>query len=105
MLQRLTSFETYEATNGEEALSVVKEKKPSIVILDIQMPVMNGIETLKRIRKKPKIYGNPYIFIFSALSKNELQKTLKMGANDILNKPCNLDEFYEKITCIKKMVS
>lgn len=79
-----------DAANGREALQKAKELRPNIVILDVKMPVMNGLETLKQLKKmcpgcKTIILSGHNDFTFA-------QQALKHGANDYLLKPTNLPE-------------
>jgi|LFRM01.1.fsa_nt_gb two-component system chemotaxis response regulator CheY len=75
----------FEASNGQEALLIIKEHKPDVMFLDIIMPVMNGIETLKEIRKNNlKI---TVIMISSSGTQTHLKTALEEGAYDFIQKP------------------
>lgn len=79
-----------DAANGKEALQKARELKPNIIILDVKMPVMNGLETLKQLNQlspdsKTIILSGHNDFTFA-------QQALKFGANDYLLKPTNLQE-------------
>ena len=79
-------FEVDLAINGEIALEKIESFKPDLIILDIMMPKMSGLEVLKKIKKDPKTKDIPVI-ITSNLDKNEdIQKGMKLGANDYLVK-------------------
>jgi CheY-like chemotaxis protein len=64
---RLAGFETLCASNGQEALQAVKNHRPAVVLLDVSMPVMDGISCLRAIRGDPEIAKTPVI-LFTALS-------------------------------------
>jgi DNA-binding response OmpR family regulator len=70
------------ATDGEEGLAMVKEKKPDLVLLDLGLPKIDGFEVLRRIREDPETKKIPVI-IFSVMGEQkDIQKALEMGAND-----------------------
>jgi len=74
-----------EASNGKEALSLIKEYNPQAIFLDIVMPVMNGIDTLKELRKfnsKIKV-----IMLTSSGTQTHLKTALEEGAYDFIQKP------------------
>ncbi len=78
----------YTALDGEEALSIVKEERPHIVLLDIRMPKMNGIECLKCIKEIDKEVG---VIMITAVKEEEIGKqALKLGAFDYITKPLSL---------------
>ena len=91
-------YEVQTAQNGEEALDKVKSFKPHIVLLDIIMPGMSGIEVLKEIKKiAPKIG----VIMVSAVGEEETAKeTLKLGAYDYILKPFDLN-YLENVVIFK----
>lgn len=80
------------ADNGQRALEQInKEKDISLIIMDIMMPVMDGYEATKIIRKHP-IYNNiPIIALTARTMPDEKEKCLAAGANDYLSKPIDID--------------
>jgi len=83
------------ATTGEEALVKIKDKNFDAIILDIMMPGMGGIETLKRIRKE-----NPELQIIMLTGRGSVDKAveaMKEGAIDFLEKPADIEKLLEKI--------
>jgi CheY-like chemotaxis protein len=83
------------ARNGKEMLDLIAEKTPDLVLLDINMPVMNGFETLLEIRKThpalPVIAQTAYAML------EEQQKCLKLGCNDYIAKPITKDKFFKSL--------
>ena len=93
-------YEVYTALNGAEALAVVKEAKPDIVLLDIIMPGMGGIDTLKEIKK---IDPTTAVIMVTALIDEELaNRAVKLGAFDYIVKPINID--YLETCVMVKMI-
>lgn len=80
------------ATNGREALEFIEKNKPSLVLLDLMMPEIDGYEVLKRIRENPAT-KDMRVVILSALNSNEdIVKGFNMGANDFITKPIILEK-------------
>jgi CheY-like chemotaxis protein len=82
----------FEAENGEVALKIMNEQKIDLVLLDIQMPVKNGYETIITIRSNETIKNTPVIALTAGIMKNEKQKCLALGMDDYISKPFNLLE-------------
>jgi len=90
-------IETDFAENGIEVLEKLENKKYDILLLDIQMPQMDGIETIKRIRKNEK-YKDLYVFAVTANAmRGDAQKYIDIGCNDYISKPIQKDIFLKKI--------
>ena len=81
------------ATSGKECLVVAEEKKPDIILLDIQMPEMDGFETIKRLRANPATAKIPVIFLTAQRKDADSIATgLALGAEQYLTKPIDTDE-------------
>jgi DNA-binding NtrC family response regulator len=82
-------------TSGEEALIKIRDKNVDVIILDVMMPGIGGIETLKRIRKE-----NPEVQIIMLTGQGTIDKAInamKEGAIDFLEKPADIEKLLEKI--------
>jgi len=77
-------YETSNARNGKEAISVIKSSRPDIVFVDFRMPIMDGIETLVNIRKFDKEI--PVIMLTAHGDKKRLKKAKKLGASGFFHK-------------------
>lgn len=77
------------ARNGIEAIKVIERTKPDIVTLDVEMPMMNGLETLKRIKEK---YSIPVVMLSSKSNEKITIEALELGAEDFIEKPIALKE-------------
>ncbi|HTU59295.1 MAG TPA: sigma-54 dependent transcriptional regulator, partial [Polyangiales bacterium] len=80
-----------EATSGEEALGMLENEELDLVILDVRLPRMNGIEALQAIRAKPQFVGLPVIMISGHASLAEAVHSVQLGATDFLEKPLDRD--------------
>jgi two-component system response regulator AtoC len=81
-------YEVLTATNGEEAVRRVKEDRPHLVLLDVRMPKMDGMEALRRIREIDPEMG---VIMVTAVNEEEVgRKALEQGAFDYIVKPLDL---------------
>ncbi len=81
-------YEVVTASNGDEALCKVKEERPHLILLDVCMPKMNGLEVLRRVREIDQEVG---IIMVTAVHEEETgRKALTMGAFDYITKPLDL---------------
>jgi len=81
-------YEVLTASNGEEALQKVKEERPHLILLDVRMPKVNGLEVLKRVREIDKEVG---IIMVTAVNEEETgREALQLGAFDYITKPLDL---------------
>ena len=82
-----SGYQVIEAENGAEALDQVYNDRPDIVLLDLMMPVMNGIEVLKALKSNPDTANLP-VLLLTAVSADEAQQTtMDLGANHFVSKP------------------
>lgn len=93
------------AEDGEEALDYLYKRGkflnesgyPAVILLDIKMPKMNGIEVLKHIRNDPKFKLIPVIMVTSSREERDLVESYKLGANSYVVKPVDFTQFMEAI--------
>ena len=78
------------AYTGIEALTVLTEERPSLILMDIQMPGMDGLETTKRIRANPEYQNLPIIAVTALTMPGDREQCLAIGMNEYLSKPINL---------------
>jgi DNA-binding NtrC family response regulator len=91
-------YEVYSALDGPTAISKVKEVRPHIVLLDIIMPGMGGIDVLKEIGEVDSRVG---VIMVTAVADHELAKrAIELGAYDYLTKPMDLD-YLETVVLVK----
>jgi len=97
MLER-EGYEVIEATNGREVLQMMEQAPvPDIIILDLMMPYIDGLQVIKKIRSHPEWERVPVIMLSANISENEVVKLLKVGANDYVTKPFNPRELVARI--------
>jgi DNA-binding response OmpR family regulator len=91
----LAGYDVVTATGGEEALRLQESAKPSIMLLDILMPVVDGFEVLRRLRAVSELP----VVAFSAHA-SAAEEALRLGANDFLSKPFRPDEVVKRIEAL-----
>lgn len=101
--QLFSDFSILTTQNGKSALNIAKEQKPDIIILDIMLPELNGLEILKTIRNDSEKYNSPIIFMLTAKTEVEDVVTgFEYGCDDYLRKPFDPREL---ILRLKKLIS
>lgn len=90
-------YTVLEARNGEECLNMLKESTVDLLILDIKMPVIDGPETLKRIRQQDAYKDIP-ILVYSAFLTPESEAALAQSATDVLKKPVDISALINLVT-------
>ncbi len=95
LLSKIPSIKYIEAENGIEALDYLAREKIDIILLDLHMPRLNGIETIKEIKKSPLHSIIPIIVI--STDEMVMKEFYKLGANDFISKPFKLRELQAKI--------
>ena len=95
-----------EAGNGLEALEILgtNEDGFDLVICDVNMPELDGISTLKRIRQTPAVSSLPVIMCTSVAEKDQVLNAIKAGANNYIVKPFRPDDLQQKVGATMKKV-
>ena len=99
MLCRLLKMEGYEvehAIDGMVGYNTATSEHPDLIVTDVQMPRMNGIEMIKRIREEDEFRQTP-IIVMSAYGKRIIDDALKAGADDFVEKPIDFEKFLTAI--------
>ena len=90
LVEMALSAESYfllEATNGEEALEMAKKERPDLIIMDVQLPKMSGLEVTRKLREIPEFNRTPIIAVTAYAMKGDEEKALDAGCNAYLSKP------------------
>ncbi|HEX2189411.1 MAG TPA: response regulator [Longimicrobiaceae bacterium] len=77
------------AFGGEEALRVARERRPDLILLDVMMPGLNGIEVCRRLKSDPATSGIPVVFVTALSDTSDKLKAIEAGGDDFLTKPFN----------------
>lgn len=90
-------YEVYSATDGEKAFVKAKETEPDLILSDIMMPHLNGLELFKRLRSDNKTRFIPVIFVSAEAQAADKQKGLSLGAYSYITKPINVPHLLNTI--------
>lgn len=90
-------FEVYIARDGSEALDILKDKIPSIVLLDIMMPNVDGYQTLKKIKENPILKNTKIVFLTAKNKASDVEKGLQLGADKYLIKPFSIKKIVSEL--------
>ena len=97
MVLRAKNYTLLRATDGEEALAVAMREHSDLIIMDIQLPKMNGLEVTRRLRETPALSHTPIIAITAYAMKGDRERVIEFGCNAYLSKPINTRELPEMI--------
>jgi len=90
-------YEMTEAENGEEALAAVAKARPDLILMDIQLPNMDGYEATRRIKADPSLNSIPIIAVTSYALTEDEEKARAAGCNDFVPKPFSPRQLLAKI--------
>ena len=97
MLAR-TNVRILTAINGQEALDTVRDLRPHVVLLDIQIPIMDGWEVLKEIKADPELKETAVIIVSAYTSSEDIEQSMKLGASGKIKKPVIMDLLLSSVT-------
>lgn len=92
-LLEVQGYEVHEATNGQEALDQVKSNEFDLILMDVQLPGMDGLTATKMIREDPKNKDIPIIALTSYAMKGDEERMKEAGCNAYVAKPIDTKEF------------
>lgn len=93
----MQGYEVKAAENGLVALNILEKFTPDIVICDIAMPKMNGLELLQAVRNNQRLFKIPFIFLTARTEKQDLREAMQLGADDFISKPFKFVEIEKAI--------
>jgi len=97
-------YEVTVANNGQEALDQLESNQFGAILMDLRMPVMDGFETLKRIRANPLIRHLPVVALSAGVLQNEVEKALQMGFDEYISKPIDFNKLLSLLNQISRRV-
>lgn len=95
---RIAGFETVEANDGMSALTLLRTHKPALMVIDINMPLMDGFELVERLRSTKDL--TPVLMLTAREDKSDIARGLKIGADDYVIKPFGIEELILRIKAI-----
>ena len=97
MILSTKGYALLEATDGEEALDMAIRERPDLIIMDIQLPKMSGLDVTKRLRQTPGFSHIPIIGLTAYAMKGDRERILEAGCNAYVSKPINTRQLPEII--------
>ncbi len=94
---RHKGHETLEALTGEDGVRLALESRPDLVLMDIQLPDIDGITALRRIRADAALDAMPVLAVSASVMPDEQQKIVTSGFDAYVTKPINLKQFVETV--------
>lgn len=90
-------YQVILAANGVEAIDFAREAQPDLILMDVQMPEMDGLEVMRRLRADPELCGIPIIAVTALAMPGDRERCLEAGANEYLTKPVSLKRLLQTI--------
>ena len=94
----IAGFETIEASDGMSALTLLRTNKPALMVIDVNMPLMDGFELVERLRTTNDL--TPVLMLTARDDKSDIARGLKIGADDYVVKPFGIEELVLRIKAI-----
>ena len=92
-----TGYSPLEASSGEQALALAAEHAPALVLMDIQLPDLDGAEALQRLRSDERTAGIPVLALTAQAMQGDRERFLAAGFDGYLSKPVDVDELIETV--------
>lgn len=97
VLKRFKQYDFITANDGQEAVDIALSERPDLILMDIVMPVMDGLQATKKIRATEGISDIPIILLTTRAEQEYVESGFLSGCNDYVNKPINAMELIAKI--------
>ena len=94
---RGSGYEVFVAKNGKEALEQAEREKPDVVLMDVMMPEMDGLEACRHLKTDPSLKSVPIIMLTAKGQVQDVKDALAAGAHSYVVKPFNLPDLVERI--------
>jgi len=98
-------YATIEAITGEEGIRLATERKPDLILMDIQLPGINGIEALRVLRANPETAAIPAVAVTASVMQQDRKHITEAGFEGYLGKPLNLKEFLETVRAMLEKIA
>jgi|SRR5215471_5974791 len=94
---QVKGYQTVDAGTAEAGLAIAREKNPDLVLMDIQLPGMNGIDALKALRADPATAGIPVVAITASVMQTDRRQIVGAGFDGFVEKPVNLKNLLDSV--------
>src|SRR4051794_38572004 len=100
-LLRMHGFDVCEATDGREALDRVADFRPDLVLTDLMMPIMDGVELIRRLHDDPETAHLPVVAITADATDHAERQARQAGAIDVITKPIDIPGLLERLQALQ----
>jgi CheY-like chemotaxis protein len=94
---RASGHEIVMAHDGRKGLDLIRTERPDLIVTDLLMPVMTGLELCRAVRSDPSFRGIPIIVLTASVQRQQIEESVKEGATDFLPKPFTTDQLRDII--------
>jgi len=94
---QVKGYETVDAGTAEDGLRLARERKPKLILMDIQLPGMSGVDALKALRAEPETAGIPVVAVTASVMQQDRQQIMRAGFDGFIEKPISLRKLLETV--------
>ena len=102
-LLEMNGYQVVEAINGEEAVKMAQDEKPDVILMDLSLPMLDGLAATRRIREFPELAGLPILAVSAHDTIDFHADALAAGCNDYVTKPVDFDQLEKLLERILKV--
>jgi two-component system, cell cycle response regulator DivK len=95
-------YRTLEADNAEDGLALARAQRPDVVLMDVQLPGMDGVEALGRLRTDPLTADIPVVALTAFAMRDDRDRLLAVGFDAYIEKPLNVREFPRQVAAVPR---
>ena len=96
-MMRVSGYDVLKSYGGKQAIRVISNKKPDVVVLDLMMPEYSGLDVLNFMRRDPRLDHIPVVIVSARYVDEDIQKCLDAGAATYLTKPVSFEEIKDAV--------
>lgn len=100
LVKRILEAEGYsviEAADGPSGLEIANKERPDLILLDINLPEMDGYDLARKMRGSPRLQGTPILAVTANVMKGDRERTLEAGCDGYIQKPIDVDRLPEQV--------
>ena len=94
----MSGYTAMAAANGSDGLRLACQSRPALIISDVAMPELNGLDMLRNIRQNPEFDHTPVVLLSAMIATEDIRKGLELGASDYLTKPFRITDLLQVVS-------
>ncbi len=99
-LLRSQGYQVRAATTAQEAFDTIKAERPDLILMDVQLPRMDGLEATRKLKEEPNTRDIPVVAVTSYAMKGDREKALAAGCSGYITKPIDKDTFVQEVATV-----